>query len=486
MRHNALLLVALFLVTLVSSCSALIESRDVCILGAGAGGMSAAVFLKDRGYSVIVLEQADSTGGQSDTLRFTPPAGQTDSFVDPGVQQFPNTTDANLKGRGPWTLDTPSYFGRFATVLPLSQTARVNTWVDMKRGINQGVAPSVNRSDPAWIAALNTWNTILARYPWVDAGQVPDTVPAELLVDFETFVANNNLQPLVSSFFTSFLWGGGLGYFDEFTALYALLNLGPTIVGLFTGTNKAIYLANGVRSYYDGVEAYLGERNVLVNAEIKKVQRVTGQPSVVSGRIIDPSKRSYQYFEYKCNHVFIGFAPTYDKVNKIFNLDNTESTYYKKVNIRPYFSFAADVNGPAVDGLRYRFTNVDLQKENNFASLPAVGAVGRTLPYGPSWGTATGKKEITVDNMKEVIQDQLDNIPSSLATNATVLAVSRHEFQPYYYANQLAKTPSPNAVLRSLQGRRNTWVVGAVDSYASHLQITERTLHLIANNFPPK
>jgi len=481
-------ILAVFFLAILAATSALTETRDVCIIGGGIGGMSTAAFLKDRGYTSVVLEQAPLTGGSCNTIRFTPPPGQVDDWVDVGVQVFPNTTDANARGLGPWTIDSVAFFARFGGGLdkiipfPFGNGASYN--VDMKRGVSYGTAPPGNFG-AEWFGALIRLQQVLARYPWIDTAQVPDTVPPELLVPFSQFIETNQLGPLVPNIITSLLWSGGLGNYDDLTTLYALVNLSPTILSIFTGA-PSVALKQGCRAIYDGLDAFLGERNVLTNAQVKRVVR-NGDGIKVRGKQIDPSGRSYLPFEYSCSKVFIAFPPTYDKVNAMFNLDDRETDYYRKVNIRPYFSVAVEASGPAVDGVPFSITNVDPQREYNYPSLPATLFLGRSLPYGPIQSAAVGKRETSVEDITDVVQDQLNNLVSTnLVTSAKVSYVTRHEFQPYYSSNALSKTPSPNSVLRGLQGYRNTFVVGAVDSYASHVQILDRTFKLVAANFPQR
>jgi hypothetical protein len=479
-------ILAVFFFAILAVSSALTETRDVCIIGGGIGGMGAAAFLKDRGYTSVVLEQAPVTGGSCNTIRFTPPAGHTDDWIDVGVEVFPNTTDANARGLGPWAVDSVAFFARFAggldKVIPFPTSGGVSYNVDMKRGISYGTAPPANFG-AEWFGALIRLQQILARYPWIDTAQTPETVPPELLVPFSQFIETNQLGPLVPNIISGLLWSGGMGNYDDLTTLYALINLSPTILSIFTGA-PAITLTGGCRTLYDGLEPFLGERNVLTNAKVRSVTR-NGNVVTVVGKQIDPSGRSYLPFQYTCGKVFIAFPPTYDKVNSMFNLDDRESDYYRKVNIRPYFSVAVEASGPAIDGVSFSMTNMDPQRAYNYPSLPALIFLGRDLGYGPIQGAAVGKRETSVEDITDVIQDQLDNLVSTnLVTNAKVAEVARHEFQPYYTSNALSKIPSPPAVLRGLQGYRNTYIVGAVDSYASHVQILDRTFRLISANFP--
>jgi len=478
------LLAAVLLISIVCSALATVQVRDVCILGGGIGGMSAAVFLKDRGYSIAVIEQADVTGGCCNTLKFDAPAGQQ-NYLDIGVQVFPNTTDSNSKGFGPWTIDSVAFFRRFgATVIPyVSSGSGTDYNVNMRNGVAVPAAPAAP-ADPNFFPALQRLFGLLAQYPWLDFAQVPDTVPPELLVPFSEYIVTHSLQPLLS-IFDGVLFSGGLGYYEQMTTLYAMENLSPSILSLFINS-PGITLQGGCRTLYDGFEAFLGKQNVVVNANINKVKRTGNQPITVKGKLRDPSGLSIKAFEYQCGSVVVAFPPTYDKVSDIFDLDSIESDYYQKVKNRAYFAVGIDVTGPNMDSKPFGLSNVDPSRDRSFPILPAFLGGGRSLTYGPMGGVALASmnNDLSADEMADVIQNQLSNIPNSVAQSAKLATIYKHEFQPYYTRNALSRTPSPPAQLRSLQGYRNTYVVGAVDSYASHVQIIQRTFNLITARFP--
>src|SRR6516162_3347308 len=59
--------------------------HDVCVIGAGASGMSAAAFLKDEGADVVVIESQSDIGGYCNTVQFAPPAPGAPAWIDIGV-----------------------------------------------------------------------------------------------------------------------------------------------------------------------------------------------------------------------------------------------------------------------------------------------------------------------------------------------------------------------------------------------------------------
>jgi len=316
-------LIATFLVCLPNP--GIGEYRDVCIIGGGAGGMTASVLLKDNGYSSIVIEEADYIGGHCNTVRFDAPPRESVDWVDIGVIEFPNTSKANQEGFGRWSFDSVSFFSRFSvgptsiiTMPPINNGAI--RLVDLQSGADLGMAPPPSQTpSPEFVAALRNLQQITARYPWLDTGQVPDVVPPELLIPFSEFISTNNLQALNDRIF-SILWIGGLGDFQDLTTLYAMINLAPTLLSTLLNS-PPFNLRGGCRTFYEGIENYLGSKNVLVNAHVSSIVRPPSGgdgPIRVTGRITDPTQQSSRTFSYTCSNIFIGLPPTLDEMATLF------------------------------------------------------------------------------------------------------------------------------------------------------------------------
>jgi hypothetical protein len=82
--------------------------RDVCIIGGGASGASAAVFARDRNLTVALFESDSLLGGHCDTVKVTPPAPGYPDWIELGVQIVPDTALANAAldgaGQGRWSV----------------------------------------------------------------------------------------------------------------------------------------------------------------------------------------------------------------------------------------------------------------------------------------------------------------------------------------------------------------------------------------------
>jgi len=150
--------------------------RDVCILGGGATGTYAAVSLKDKAKSVVVVERHGILGGHTETL-YT----DNDQYVDYGVEGlFDNELSRN-------------YFNRlgidYKLLLP---NTLVNQYVDFKTG--KKVSPPAGLLDAAAAAVL--YRTAIQKYSYLQDGlyNLPDPVPDELLRPFSEFVEETGIQ----------------------------------------------------------------------------------------------------------------------------------------------------------------------------------------------------------------------------------------------------------------------------------------------------
>ncbi|AGO83251.2 hypothetical protein pdul_cds_990 [Pandoravirus dulcis] len=468
--------------------------RDVCVLGGGAAGMAAAVFAKDRGHSVVVIESADRVGGQCDTIDFTAPAPGMPSWIDIGVQFFANTTAANEAGLGPWTIDSVGIVQRFAgpgSVYPLDFTVDTtpNYAVNLRQGVSYGFQPPAPPT-PEFLAAYYRLSVIIASYPWIDRADVPSPVPAELLVPFSQFIATHQLGPLVPSLFVPQLSGGGLGAFDKLTTLYALLNLSPTISRIFSVPYAGFVVAGGCRGIYDGMRAYLtadSADNVLVNARTLIAVRPYSPrlPVIVGGTLSAPSggggNRVTGSFAYRCDKLIVAYAQTEDAL-KPLALDAAERRVFKEVRQRYYFTGTIDAAGPVVDGGAFNMLNIDPTSPFGTPALPAVTQLTRGLPYGPVQFKATSQEPVSVSAMRQTVIEQLARMPASLLTNATAVdEFLLHAFQPHFTDAELARPGGAYAALEALQGHRKTYYVGALKNFAVTYQLWQASYDLVAD-----
>jgi hypothetical protein len=203
-------------------------TRDVCVIGGGSGGTYAATRLRQLDQSVIVIEKEDIMGGHTNTYT-VPGSGLT---IDYGVVFFHNISIVR------------DYFAYYKVPIgPASITNPTSSFnVDFRTG---KVVEGFVSSDPS--AALQTWVEQLNKYPYLTAGiNLPDPVPADLLLPFKDFVKKYDLADMVQ-----LISNLGQGYADliDQPTLYSMKSFGLDLVrsvetGFVASTahdNHAIY-----------------------------------------------------------------------------------------------------------------------------------------------------------------------------------------------------------------------------------------------------
>ncbi len=461
-----------------------INERDVCVLGAGASGMSAAVFLKDAGYSVVVFESTSHLGGQCETFKFTTEKDGQANWIDIGVQAFVNTSSANAAGLGPFTVDTVAFVERFAgegSAVPLVGYSDPTRYAVNLAQKNEGyilVNSSGTTSSLDFQLAYYRLLTVVGSYPWLDTAKVPTPVPEELLLPFSDFITKYQLEPIVSSILVPYLFFGGLGDFDRLTTLYALLNLSPTISRVFTASEAGFMVTNGCQSIYQGIRDYLGEENVIMNAQVTNANRPLSGAVTISGVV-----SGAESFSYTCGKLIVSYAQVPEKLTPL-NLDETESAVFQNVKSRYYFAGEIRLAGPLNEGNNFDISN--LNSNGTTPVLPAITEIFRARSYGPAQVKASSNDLISLSSMTDVVKEQLSRLPSGLVTGVTLVDLVYHTFQPYFTTDELAKTNGSYTALANLQGYRNTYYVGSLGRFAASFLVWEDSYQLIEAHFPPQ
>lgn len=456
---------------------------DQCILGAGASGMSAAVFLKDKGYDVLVLESANDIGGHCDTRYFTPPAPGLPNWIELGVDVYGNTSKANASGYGQWTLDSGAFAQRFtnSTLFPIDflHSINPNYGADFAHNISLGLIPPAPPTPP-FLEAFATLFGIVTKYGWLDTATFPDPIPPELLGNFSDYIVANNLQPLIPSVFEVLLNIGGMGNYSDLTTLYALQGLHRMTLSLFTTPGAGFGVTKGCITIYDGMANYLGTQNVITNAQTLLAIRPPAHIDVPVKLLVNINNR---YNLIQCRDIMIAFPEFLPNLD-FLQLTSEEINVFKDVRVRDYFGSEVNVSGP-ISNLTTGFTllNIDLFTPDHYPPLPATTSLRRDLPYGPAAAYSVSNVPITDADMIAVIDQQLASIPPSLLTNVTLTELDRHVFQPYFTVDALAQSPTPYTNIASLQGHRHTYWLSALPAFAESVILWQRSLNITNEYF---
>jgi len=376
------------------------------VIGGGASGMAAAVFLKDNGYSVKVIEKKNKVGGHVNTLYFTPPAPGLANWLDIGVIGIANTSYLNEIGVGKWKVETDKFIQRFIgnNVIPIQLYFPTATGVNFATGVSYGPV-SVDTTSSEYQAAYNTFISFIDKYPWLSTSDFPDPIPAELLIPFTEFIEKYQLELLFPSLFYEDTTGFGLGELSKLPTLLPLFFASKVLL-----SDKSLTAVGGWQSLYDQMELYLSRSNVYLNAEVTHIKRT---PSRSRKPVEIVFRQHKQKKIIKCKDVIISFPPTLENLS-FMELSRRERTLFREVSTRYYYCYSASAQGQIASST-FTLANVDPTQPYNTPVYPAAINVYNYYGYGPSAGLAFSQTPISTKKMKTIVSKQLSNIPSSLA-----------------------------------------------------------------------
>jgi hypothetical protein len=488
------------------------QYRDVCIVGGGAAGTAAAIFLTDNNYSVLLVEKEAQLGGHCDTVNFPAPPGfpfGPTAWLDIGVAFHPDTAKLNAQGFGPWDVSNSALFARFhplgagallyANLSAPSSTVTSNA--NFNTGTVYGTAPAFPPANPsaAYLAALAKYTDIVTnQYHWISLNQYPtnwypDRIPNDLLQPFASWLNNHNLTALLP-LFQAFLNPAGVGNWETVPAIWCVLAIPPSILQSVTVPDTGFVLAFGCQPFYTSVQFYLnglGTSSVLVNSQVTYAKRrSTGwtwnsksSPPVT----IDVQTTGSASSHWSCGQLIVAHPQTTTDVAYL-NLDILEEAVLSQVQTRYYFNGVANITGgTAAPGGFGSFSFRDEDTANAFAQqdFPGLISLARSVfPFGPAQILGSSSNPMTNAQFASLAATQIAHLSPSV--NASVWFTNYHQYQPYPVTSGINHPFGFYTQLQTLQGHRNTYYIGALASYAGTYLVWEQAFDLIAKNFPPQ
>ena len=494
-RLTRMLLSALLILTIAWSVHAHKSNYDVCVIGGGAGGVSTAIFSKDAGLDVVIIEKEPLLGGHCDTKYFSAPPGAR-NWVDLGVVVFPDTIEANmiLDGNpyGRWEdFDMKSFMKRFAgndSIIP-TYTSGKDTYLffdNIGAFINTtGTAPPPS---PDFNTAVANYLSIFVKYPWIETGITPPQgpIPDELLVPFNTFIASRNLSALVPMFYGN-AYIGGMGSWDSLSTLWALRQLSPTDMLSFTVPDSHYSLQNGCQSFYDGALAYLGASNVLLQSNVTHVTRPSNQGNVYVN-VANTSDSDNGTLVLNCSKLVVAIEQTLNNL-EFMDLDAQETAVFSSVSVRSYFDGTVDLQGPIENNSTYTLMNLDYSNPDySLAKGPTWAAIAKfgADPGFPRSIYAFADSYMSEADMTPILNKQLTQmttLPGTIVTGVDSLDIHRHDYYPYPSNDACKNTTNFFQSAALLQGYRNTYWAGALLAMDSHVSIFFHTRKLVCDYF---
>lgn len=471
MRLSLLLVAGLCL--LIGASRAQAGVRDVCIIGGGPSGLSAAAFAKDRGLDVLVFERQEEYGGNCNTEFFQAPFPGAPNWIDIGTAAFPSTVRLNELNGDTWSIDSVAIARRFAgnsslTFLDLTNSSNNNPtyFADFARGVNYGLQQSTPQQAAEFGAALFRWLNLQAQYPGIQEAKWTSPTPAPLLISLSEAIEQYQLQPLFP-LFSQLIFGGGLPDYSKVPLLYALAAIKPSLVLLLTQANVGFTVNGGCIKMYDGMVDYIGRSNVLLNVDVIEVERP--QRSRIFGRgnnfvTVSYSSNSGSRCRYpqevRCKNLVVAFPQTLDSID-FLQPDWREQQAFKDFYYHYIYTLELNVTGGIASQFKgFTIQNFDVSEYGYVPDAPALAYIQRGLPYGPAQAPLISSKRLTSGQLRAAIRAQTRNFPADLLTVNGVLASDAHDqYFPMLPPAALAQDPNPLQRIKDLNadGYRNTY-----------------------------
>jgi hypothetical protein len=406
--------------------------RDVCVLGGGSAGTYAAIRLRNLGKSVVVLEKQSRLGGHAQTL-----------FVDNlpiniGVQVF--------EGQNPLVTSYCSQLGVPLVSAPLGGGPPAANF-DFRAGASVAITPP---TPLALGTAIGTYLEVLqTQFPYLDSGfNLPDPVPADLLLPFGDFVTKYGLDPLVP---TAFEFGQGLGDMLGDPAIYVLKNFSLSVVGALA-TSSFVAVPTGTASLYDAAAASLGS-DAVVNATILAAVRGGKGVEVLAETPNGPVL-------VQADKLVVAFPPTLENLGVLLP-DERELSLFSRFRANYYATSLVQVSG-IPDGVAVN--NAAANTRDNLPNLPGLYGLQPTLVPGYYVALYGSTFWLPDDVVKADITASIERLAASGAFPGMAFggfqAFSSHApFEMMVSASDVAA--GFYAQLAALQGNSRTFYTGA-------------------------
>ncbi|KAF2866368.1 putative FAD dependent oxidoreductase [Massariosphaeria phaeospora] len=433
-----------------------IIKKDVAIIGGGATGTYAAIRLKDKGKSAIVIEQKARIGGHTDT--YIDP--ETKIPIDIGVKLFQNLTLVH------------NYFSRFGLELipfdifdqPLIQN------VDFKTGKQITGLPPTNQTAVA--DAFQRYAEQVFKYPDLNRGFfIPEPVPEDLLLPFGEFVAKYHLEAALYNILSI---TAALGNILELPTLQVIRTQG---ISLLTTTLLTTARQNNSELYSKAQDELLASNSLLLSSTVLASSRGRDGESV---KLLVKTPSGPKLIIAK--KLLITVPPKLDYLAPLDTSTEERKLFRKFTSVGYYIAIVK--NAGITPGLQLNSYGQDTPYF--LPQFPALYNINPTpnpnlnlLIYGTKFGQTLTDKQVKADIIAGIRRYQREN-PSN-ATLAEPEVVEFRNHSPYNLMVSAEETRSGfYRDLYALQGKRNTWWTGAAwkaqDSSMSWLYTEESVL----------
>ncbi|WIA23398.1 hypothetical protein OEZ85_000156 [Tetradesmus obliquus] len=479
------------------------SKRSVCIIGAGAGGLSSAMRLRQKGYKdITVFERSAGPGGKAVTVEVE---------NNEGVKTAPLYIAALLGTWGGYTTVT-KLLQQY--IVPISNVSYTSTsgpqWTP---GENLAYPSNLVNHETGTIvplAALPLNLTAIveaaAKYAVLHA-QVKQYLvpgytkglPAELRQSYGAWLRANGLDALLPAFYVV-ITAYGYGSLELTPAFYALTFLDPPLMNAALGFGGA-YIVDFMQ-LWTRVAADLSSSGVkfVYNADISRVKQSSRGIAKSTIRYTTPpapgkhSSNSHPKLA-RCDRIIAAF-PHFKKNLAAFDLDAQERAVFDLVRRVQYYSGV--MNLPK--STKGRFAQL-LKLTGNPAApfslaeppgdgLPSVHVSWPYTPVAQFWTWVAGQTELPMETIAANALATLSkyNRPmGSAVTDAVPLTkadLRRLEKWDYFALFDMSTlTETIFSQLEALQGRRGTFYTSSLRSFESQEAVVNSAYDIVDRYF---
>ncbi|EFX05119.1 FAD dependent oxidoreductase superfamily [Grosmannia clavigera kw1407] len=422
-------------------------SRDVVVVGGGASGSHAAVWLRDNGMSVVLVEKDSLLGGH--TKYYTDPV--SNETLNIGVQAWMQYESA---------YDFPTRMN-VSTSGSMKFTTNTNAFIDFKTGL-----PVPNYAAPSSTdeyAALGVYLNLLEKYqdmllPGYDNFPNASSIPEDLSMPFGEFVVKYGIEAAVPQ-----LWDStdqGLGDTMNVSTMWVMQASTTPEAKALLGTAAAAVPASGrLWDLYESVQNFLGSDvlySTLVtestrsdtNVTLKTINTVTGEVTCIEAK-----------------RLLMAIQPTPENLLP-FDIDASEKAVFSQFQFSTLY--AGILRHPSLQVNTSYNDRSAAPGSTNYTVFPVYPQLGFLTYIGGTEDlfhfTAVGTEDYDAERMKALIAQSIDNmivagtIPKTDGTLTFSYFADHGKMHPRLTAEVL-KTGLIQEQL-ALQGHRSTWYTG--------------------------
>ncbi|KAK8102256.1 hypothetical protein PG984_015402 [Apiospora sp. TS-2023a] len=401
--------------------------RDVVVIGGGAAGAHAAVWLRDHGKTVALVEKQDTLGGH--TSVYHDPA--TGTPINVGVQAWMEYKD---------TFDFVKRMG-VSTNGSMHFASLTSKFVDFQTGqlVNGYTAPA----DDVKFAALQVYLDACEKYedmllPGFFKFPDPAQIPEDLLMPFGQFVDKYGIAAAVPQLWQSTVQG--VGNFMDVPTMYIMQASPAPMVRALLGKGAAAVPPSGnLHELFEKIEEFLGDDVQYSSQAVASTRTENDGVSVT----IQSSVGDKANCTINAKRLLIAIEPTAANMAP-FDLEDAERAVFAKLGYTTVY--AGIVRHPSLKVGRFDFLDMT-------SDMFSFTAVGKDADTPASMRALIGKtiEEMVATGVVDAAGAQAQvEFPAFADHGMMHSRVSAEELRGGFIQQQLA-----------LQGKRSTWYTGA-------------------------